>query len=223
SHLEAAGAPREAASPAASRANGATAGGHPPLPNGAANGGGHAAAATATAGHAPASADVAQLVAIAATDVLGAVSAIVDREIPAAIGAPEAAEEIHQVRIAAKKLRYLLEILAPTLGAAGTRLVKDLKGLQDRLGDFHDDSVLDEALRAMIARSAERDRKLLASELRRFRSLRRRALAREERAVRAAIASLRERDFAGEVASALAAAGASTGTAAAAAAAETSR
>ena len=90
--------------------------------------------------------------------------------------------------------RYQLEIVVPYLGSGGEDAVKRLRAMQDKLGDFHDDTVLDDTLRAAaIGRASERDRPLLASELRAFRKARRRALLRDERAVRAAIVKLRGR------------------------------
>lgn len=160
---------------------------------------------------APATAPVTLLVRFAAADIRGAVHDALDRQIPEEVGSAAAAEELHQVRIAAKKLRYLLEIASPYLGDGGPTLVKRLKALQDGLGDFHDDAVLDSVLGGAIEAASERDRTLLARELRRFRTLRRRALARDERAVRAAIAALRDSGFASAIEDALAAAGAGTG------------
>lgn len=51
-------------------------------------------------------------------------------------------ERLHQIRIAAKKLRYSLELAGETRAAATTRLVNELKGLQDHLGHLHDLQVL---------------------------------------------------------------------------------
>ena len=159
---------------------------------------------------APAFAPATLLVGFAAADIRGAVHDALDREIPEEVGSTAAAEELHQVRIAAKKLRYLLEIAAPYVGDTGPTLVKRLKALQDGLGDFHDDAVLDAVLSGAIEDASERDRTLLARELRRFRTLRRRALARDERAVRAAIVALRDSGFASAIEDALTAAGAGT-------------
>ncbi len=49
---------------------------------------------------------------------------------------------VHQARIAAKRLRYLLELIAGEVGAAA-ETVSRLKGLQDVLGELHDVQVLD--------------------------------------------------------------------------------
>jgi CHAD domain-containing protein len=64
-----------------------------------------------------------------------------------AIGADVPAEKLHRLRIECKKLRYLLEFFASlydpaTLGA----LVRELKLLQDNLGDFNDLEVQQGAL-----------------------------------------------------------------------------
>jgi triphosphatase len=47
-------------------------------------------------------------------------------------------EDLHALRIRAKRLRYLLEFLQELTGKAGRRLVKHLTELQDLLGSYHD-------------------------------------------------------------------------------------
>jgi CHAD domain-containing protein len=51
-------------------------------------------------------------------------------------------ERLHQVRIAAKKLRYALEIAADSRSAAAAPQVRLLKRIQDTLGRLHDLQVL---------------------------------------------------------------------------------
>lgn len=46
--------------------------------------------------------------------------------------------EYHKVRIRAKKLRYALEIVAPTYGKAAGEMLAKLHKLQNKLGDQHD-------------------------------------------------------------------------------------
>jgi CHAD domain-containing protein/CYTH domain-containing protein len=61
----------------------------------------------------------------------------------AGVASPADAEPAHQARIAAKRLRYLLEPLKKTEeGEAAAGLVKRMKGLQDLLGELHDAQVL---------------------------------------------------------------------------------
>jgi CHAD domain-containing protein len=86
----------------------------------------------------------------------------------AAARAPRDADAIHAARIAAKRLRYLLESLAGD-GAPGAPaapaavLVNRLKALQDLLGDLHDLQVLSEELGDAVAdAAAERARRLHA-------------------------------------------------------------
>ena len=171
---------------------------------GAPRAGDAAAPAAAGAGGDP---PIADLLAALAGAVLDEAREVSCPSLPEQVGTEHAAEALHAVRIAAKKLRYTLEIVAPYLGEGGTSVVRRLRAVQDKLGDFHDDTVLDDTLRPAIERALERDRPLLAAELRGLRSSRRRALLRDERAVRLAIAQLREDDFVGLVAGALAAAG----------------
>ncbi len=144
-------------------------------------------------------APIAELLREAGVRAEAAAAAIVSHPVPAAVGTPEAHEAIHRVRIATKKLRYLVEILAPELGESGGALVKRLRRLQDHLGEFHDDVVLDAEFADAIRRAANRGRRLLAAELRRLRRARQRALLRQEQAVRDALVELRERDFAAEI------------------------
>jgi hypothetical protein len=82
-----------------------------------------------------------------------------------------------------------------------------VRRLQNRLGNFHDDTVLDRALAREIRRAEDRDRLHLASELRRLRAARRRSLLREERNVRAAIDALHDSGLADLLRGALAEAG----------------
>ncbi|HVR74024.1 MAG TPA: CHAD domain-containing protein [Planctomycetota bacterium] len=58
-----------------------------------------------------------------------------------AIGSASDVRVQHEARIAAKRLRYLLEPLVQT-GAGGPALIEELKGLQDLLGDLRDTHVL---------------------------------------------------------------------------------
>lgn len=67
-----------------------------------------------------------------------------------AVGTAENMTEAHRARIAAKRLRYLLEPL--TRRAAGAKgLIAPLKGLQDVLGHLHDMHVLSEEIAASLA------------------------------------------------------------------------
>jgi CHAD domain-containing protein len=90
-------------------------------------------------------------------------------------------EEAHEARIAAKRLRYLLEPLAGEL-PSGKAVIKRLKGLQELLGELHDAHVLEQELAAAVERAgAERAQALLdlslaaAPDEKRLRAERRRA------------------------------------------------
>lgn len=50
-------------------------------------------------------------------------------------GAPE---ELHDMRIAAKRLRYVLELMAPILGPRAQRGAARAKAIQTLLGEVHD-------------------------------------------------------------------------------------
>jgi hypothetical protein len=51
---------------------------------------------------------------------------------------PNASEALHDMRIAAKRLRYVLEMAEPVLGAPAGRGAKQARRLQDLLGAIHD-------------------------------------------------------------------------------------
>jgi CHAD domain-containing protein len=47
-------------------------------------------------------------------------------------------EELHRMRLAAKRLRYVIELFRPCYGAGLQERVEALKNLQDSLGDVND-------------------------------------------------------------------------------------
>ncbi len=65
---------------------------------------------------------------------------------------PANVEELHDMRIAAKRLRYLLELSGPLFGAEAKRSAKVVKSLQDVLGEIHD---CDELLEVAHARGLD--------------------------------------------------------------------
>lgn len=70
-------------------------------------------------------------------------------------------QEVHQARIAGKRIRYLLEPLRDSLDK-GKDLVKELKGLQDLMGEIHDIQVLSaELTEASEEAGANRFRQLI--------------------------------------------------------------
>jgi CHAD domain-containing protein len=72
-----------------------------------------------------------------------------------AIGATSPPESLHELRKRCKELRYLLEIFASLYDPGRHwRVVKDLKGLQDCLGEFQDMHVQHSELRAFAAEMA---------------------------------------------------------------------
>ncbi len=61
---------------------------------------------------------------------------------------PLETEALHDMRIAAKRLRYVLELFAPMLGEAAAATAKRARALQDALGEIHDCDELLARLRA---------------------------------------------------------------------------
>jgi inorganic triphosphatase YgiF len=59
-------------------------------------------------------------------------------------------EDLHALRIRAKRLRYLLEFLQDLTGKAGRRLVKRVTELQDLLGSYHDAVVAADFVRTYV-------------------------------------------------------------------------
>ena len=59
-----------------------------------------------------------------------------------AIRDPANVEQLHDMRIAAKRLRYVLEIVGFAFGPPGKQLLKEATWLQEVLGEVHDCDVL---------------------------------------------------------------------------------
>jgi CHAD domain-containing protein len=81
-----------------------------------------------------------------------------------AAGSLYSAERLHAVRIAAKKLRYAMEIERELKRSRLTAKIRQLKTMQDQLGRLHDLHILAEHVRAVQAQSAATDRRV-ASDL----------------------------------------------------------
>lgn len=75
-----------------------------------------------------------------------------------ALDAPDDAEALHELRIAAKRLRYTIELFQDVLPATSADLLSELKQLQDDLGFLHDRDVL-------IARLQDDQRQAAAREV----------------------------------------------------------
>jgi CHAD domain len=65
---------------------------------------------------------------------------------------PEEEEALHDMRIAAKRLRYLLEITEPCFGKPAKKGAKVARDLQDLLGEIHDCDVMGPRVRAHVER-----------------------------------------------------------------------
>jgi len=70
---------------------------------------------------------------------------------------PDRVEELHDARIAAKRLRYVLEITAPCFGPYAETATKKVKALQDLLGEIHDCDVMLPRLEELRVQLRDRD------------------------------------------------------------------
>jgi CHAD domain-containing protein len=77
-----------------------------------------------------------------------------------AAGSLYSAERLHAVRIAAKKLRYAVEIERELKRSRLTAKIRQLKNMQDQLGRLHDLHILAEHARAIQTQAAASDRRL---------------------------------------------------------------
>jgi CHAD domain-containing protein len=75
---------------------------------------------------------------------------------------PPSDRELHAIRIAAKRVRYAAEAVAPVIGRPARALTRTVAGLQSILGKQHDAVVACERLRAL---GREAERAFLAGEL----------------------------------------------------------
>jgi CHAD domain-containing protein len=62
------------------------------------------------------------------------------------------AQDLHQLRIAAKRVRYLLEIISDLGYGDASRALRWLRTLQDRIGDWHDLEALEEEIIGIVSR-----------------------------------------------------------------------
>jgi CHAD domain-containing protein len=60
------------------------------------------------------------------------------RSFSPAVFDPQNVEALHDMRIAAKRLRYVLELTVPVFGEPAAQAAKRAKKLQDLLGEIHD-------------------------------------------------------------------------------------
>jgi len=73
---------------------------------------------------------------------------------------PANVQDLHDMRIAAKRLRYTLELFAPVLPAkSGSALLATVTEIQERIGAIHDCDVLFPLLRDTMEHEMEREHK----------------------------------------------------------------
>jgi CHAD domain-containing protein len=72
------------------------------------------------------------------------------RQVAKASSPESAPEELHEVRIRAKRLRFTLELFEELYGKDARRLIDETTKVQDRLGEHQDLHVLNERLGAIV-------------------------------------------------------------------------
>ena len=77
-------------------------------------------------------------------------------------GRPPADRDLHAIRIAAKRMRYAAEAVAPVIGSAARRFAARVERVQTILGEHHDAVVARDRLRSL---TDDRERAFLAGEL----------------------------------------------------------
>jgi hypothetical protein len=81
----------------------------------------------------------------------------------AAVRDPANVRELHDLRIAAKRLRYTLEVLGSVLGPAAGVVENEARALQDLLGEVHDCDVLAPRLETELAKLVAEDARAVAA------------------------------------------------------------
>ena len=71
------------------------------------------------------------------------------------IGNPDNVQELHNLRIAAKRVRYTLELFEDLLPSAGKEFAEELARLQDELGALHDSEVMLTLLHQLLQQESE--------------------------------------------------------------------
>ena len=72
---------------------------------------------------------------------------------------PAKMDELHNMRIAAKRLRYTMEVFAPCFGPEFTRILKTIEEIQERIGAIHDCDVLIPLLEETLTRETKQEKK----------------------------------------------------------------
>ena len=79
------------------------------------------------------------------------------------VDTPDNIEEIHNLRIAAKRLRYTLEMFSFAFPSGLKSLINEVKEIQEAIGEMRDADVMSATVHDLLARRArERDERLVA-------------------------------------------------------------
>jgi hypothetical protein len=76
-----------------------------------------------------------------------------------AIRDPQNVRDLHDMRIAAKRLRYTMELFTPVFGKEFAQTLKIVEYIQERLGVIHDADVIVPLLEDALEKETERERK----------------------------------------------------------------
>jgi hypothetical protein len=77
----------------------------------------------------------------------------------ATIHDPTCVDDLHNMRIAAKRLRYTMELFAPCFGGDFAKAQKAVEEIQERIGLIHDCDVLIPLLMQTLDKETDRERK----------------------------------------------------------------
>jgi CHAD domain-containing protein len=72
---------------------------------------------------------------------------------------PANVDDLHNMRIAAKRLRYTMELFAPCFGKDFARILGTIEEIQERIGAIHDCDVLIPLLEKTLDKEAGREKK----------------------------------------------------------------
>jgi CHAD domain-containing protein len=87
------------------------------------------------------------------------------RALAATMAADATDDELHELRLRGKRLRYAAELAEPTGGKPVRRLVRATRALQEVLGDHQDAVVAEDRVRALLKKTTDPEEAFVAGRL----------------------------------------------------------